>query len=1303
MAPALVATKDRPSAREPARPPLVSASNAAVTAALTNRHSPAVPPLPAGKSPFAGQDIVGNGAVAAARRAEPAPTAAQPAAPEPAPAAAPTPDTGAAPGPKRRPGPAGDPKFARLKKDVQRKQRTVADSHPAPRTEAAAAQDAAVPPKDDQEAQGKTANAEKMNDAQPKEFDKDAFIRAVEKAITDKAPKNLDEADKFADSGKADEIRGEVQGKVGEGKATSAEQIATTTAAPPDTSAAVPKKVVPMSPDRPPATPGTPSPGNAVPDQLPPSATDMSAGPADIERRMATADVTETQLRRANEPSFTTALNEKKTVEQHSATAPGQLRKHEARQLRASTAEARRLGTAAMGAMGARRVRTGQQVGAGKTGAKNRDEDKRAEVTAKLQGVFDRMKADVEAILNGLDKKVDDQFTRDEKQARDAFTAEHKQKMAEYKDRRYSGATGKLRWVRDLFAGLPAEADKIFDEARNNYITRMRRVISDVATTIADDLNAAKRRIAQGRTELRAEVRALPAHLQSIGQQAAAEFTDRFDQLAQAVDDKGTELVDTLATKYTETLKAVDDEIAAEKEKNKGLVAKAVDAVKGVIDTILELKRLLLAVLAKAAQAVLGILRDPIGFLRNLVSAVGNGLRQFLRNIGRHLQQGIMSWLLGRASEAGLQLPEKFDTRGVLTMIAGLLGLTWPSIRARITRKVPERAVAAAETAVPLVAEVRRRGVAGMWEDLKTRLGDLRKDLLDKVIAYVTPTIVVAGITWVISLLNPASAFVRAVKLIIDIVRFVVTQARQIIDFVNAVLDAVIAIAKGAGGGVPGLVERALARSIPVLLGFLASLLGIGGIAAKVKQIVQAMSKPVNRAVDWVVDKIVGLVKKLWAKLKSALDKKKPKKSKQPTKSKHRKDRDRPGKPRRADKHRKPKDVKPRPDKPSQPRHADTRIPPEQTTLSMSGEGHTLIATPGEGVDIASQRLKVSVKAGRLVSKLRNNKKDPQREKKIEALNGIIKSAKKVERIIEKAEQEKGKKVKNLLDYPGFAKAFRDLKAAIVQYGTDFDAKDLVATAALRDPKMLEKEIRDDIVRVARHHDKEGPYEDVVERVVPEVNRDKKIKDYTKYSTSGAVRTAETTGNYPTWNGRDLIEGAIYRLIGRYQGDSGRTYNIVIGDQNMVGKKALESLQRLQDATTEAGGLPAGELRRRMSPGMCRAGHHRPDLRARFVGMVIEKYVAAQVAADKNIERGGSSQPGASIPDFLVIDGSRKIPVDITGSSSTSRTDHLKRSYISRATQLITYKTIDNKVLEAVFPPPPEKSQRDDKDHKTTV
>ena len=775
--------------------------------------------------------------------------------------------------------PGADPKFQALKRDVNVKKKAVAASHPPAAAEAGAAQDAAEAPSDDQEARGKAAHAEDMDAAKPKEFNRQAFIDAVKKAIADKAPKNLDEADKFGESGKAEEVKTEVQGKVGEGKDASAKEIADTTAATPQPAPDA-KRVVPMAADKVPGKPGAPNPAQAAPDQLPPSATDMSAGPNQVNQQMADAQVTERQLSFANarEPSFDKAVKEKKTMESHSEAAPKKLRAAEKGELNQVKATAATQGTTAMAGIQATRVMAGKQVGTGKQGAKKADEDKRTAVTKHLQDVFDKTKCDVEKILADLDTTVDDEFTRKEKGARDDFTREHEEGMARYKDERYGGWDGWLKWTRDLFAGLPDEANRIYERARDHYLAAMDQIIEDIATIVERELKRAKDRIATGRSDLKTAVDKLPADLREIGRQAATDFEGQFDELTDTVNDKGTELVDTLATKYTDAVKAVDDEIAAEKEKNKGLVAKAADAIGGAIKAIIELGRMLLGALAKAASAVPYILKDPIGFLGNLVTGVGGGLKLFMRNAGRHLEAGVLAWLLGTASTAGLQLPTSFDIMGILMMLAMVLGLTWANIRGRLARRVPNQALVAAETAVPMVAETKKRGVAGMWSDLRSRVGDLKKDLIKNLVSFLLPTIIIAGITWIVSLFNPASAFIRACKMIIDIIRFVVTNARQIIAFVNAVLDAVLAIAKGGTGGVPALVENALKRAIPVLIGALAALLGIGGIAGKVRGIFQKLARPVNRAVDWVIKKLTGLIKKLWQKLKPK--KKRPKKDK---------------------------------------------------------------------------------------------------------------------------------------------------------------------------------------------------------------------------------------------------------------------------------------------------------------------------------------------------------------------------------------------------------------------------------------
>ncbi len=627
-----------------------------------------------------------------------------------------------------------------------------------------------------------------------------------------------------------------------------------------------------MAPDHAPGNPGAPDPDGAVPARQPGKVLDFSEGKQQTDQQMASADVTEPQLAKGNEPQFDEALAAKKKGEQDSAKAPGAGRAAENRQLADAKAGAHTAGTQAVNAMAAHRAAAGKHVDSGKHTAKSRDEKRRAEATAKLQHVFDATKKDVEGILSGLDKLVDRQFTAGEKAAKAAFEADQKRRMDAYKDKRYSGLKGKYRWVKDKFAGLPEEANQLYQESRKLYVARMQGVISAIADVIGRELGRAKARIATGRQQLTAEVAKLPADLRGFGQQAAKDFAGQFDELDSEVNNKSKQLVQDLATRYTKALKSVDDEITKLQAANKGLWDKVKNAVAGVIKTIIELKNMLMGVLAKAATAISKIIKDPIGFLNNLVHAVGAGLKLFLTNIVDHLKKGLVSWLLGTAVQAGLSLPSSFDLKGIIQLIASLLGLTWANIRARITRKgIPDQAVTAVEKSVPIAQKLAREGPAGAEKEIVAEVGDLKSTILGKLTSYLIPTVIIAGITWILSLLNPASAFIRAVKAIIDIVTFVVAQGAQVLEFVNSVLDAVIAIANGGTAGVPKLVEAALAAGIPTLLGLLASLLGIGNLASKVKSVFHAVARPVNKVIDKIVGFIVKAGKRIWAKLRAKL------------------------------------------------------------------------------------------------------------------------------------------------------------------------------------------------------------------------------------------------------------------------------------------------------------------------------------------------------------------------------------------------------------------------------------------------
>jgi hypothetical protein len=127
--------------------------------------------------------------------------------------------------------------------------------------------------------------------------------------------------------------------------------------------------------------------------------------------------------------------------------------------------------------------------------------------------------------------------------------------------------------------------------------------------------------------------------------------------------------------------------------------------------------------------------------------------------------------------------------------------------------------------------------------------------ILEQVKDFVITKIITAGITWLIGLLNPAAAFIKACKLIYDVVMFFVTNGSRIMAFVNTILDSVSEIVRGNVGAVVNKINDVLGQMIPLIIGFLASAIGLGGIGQKIREIITKLQKPINAALDFVIKK----------------------------------------------------------------------------------------------------------------------------------------------------------------------------------------------------------------------------------------------------------------------------------------------------------------------------------------------------------------------------------------------------------------------------------------------------------------
>ena len=745
--------------------------------------------------------------------------------------------------------------------------------HAPPAAGAAAAQAAAVPPGNEVQSQAAAAQVDEMGEQKPGTFDRKAFIDAVKKAIAAAAPKNLEEADEFADSGKAAEVKDAVHGEVKGGKEGAEKDIKTATKKAPDASKGKPKHVTPMPPEDAGRGPAPVDAAAAMPPPKHAKETDLSKGPQDVDSKMADAEVTEEQLQKSNEPDFTGALKAREEAKQHSEEAPAGYRKQEQGVLDKAQGEADATAAPALTGMHGSRVEAFAKALGSKQDAKGADEQKRTKVAADVEAIYTRTKTEVTAILDGLEGKVDSAFNDGEGKARKAFEKYVDDRMSAYKDERYSGIIGKGRWVKDKLMGMPSEVDAFYEEGKTGYLQAMDVVIGQVADVVGSELTKARDRIAEGRAEVSKYVAQLPKDLQQVGKDAEKDLGDRFDQLSSDVDSKQDELVDAVAQKYVKARDELDARIEELKAANRGLVDKAIDAIGGVIKTIMQLKDMLLNVLSKAAGVIGDIIADPIGFLGNLVSGIKSGLSSFLGRIGSHLQNALMNWLFGALGGAGLQMPAKLDLAGILDLVMQVIGLTYANIRNRVAKLVGEKAVGRMEQTVDVFKMLATQGVGGLWEFIKDQVGNLEELVIGQIKEFVTEKVIKAGITWIMALMNPAGAFIRACKAIIDIVMWVVERGAQLMEFVNAVIDGVAAVAKGNVGAMAAKVEDALAKALPLAISFLASLIGLGGISEKIRSIIETVQRPINKAVDAIVLKAVKAFKKPMAWAKGKYDK----------------------------------------------------------------------------------------------------------------------------------------------------------------------------------------------------------------------------------------------------------------------------------------------------------------------------------------------------------------------------------------------------------------------------------------------
>jgi hypothetical protein len=768
--------------------------------------------------------------------------------------------------------PKADPRYARVKSKLDAEAKGI-KKHPPAKKKASEPAKAAKPPSNEKVAGAKANQTEKIQEAETPPPKPASFLEILRAEIAKVMPKTLGDTEKFMNGGDSSTIKNSLKGNVSQQEKEATGDLKQASNATPSEAGVPSKPVTPIEPEATPPAPTVDAPG-AMPAPKNDAQVSLQGSKDQVAEDMKKEKLTPKRLQAANDPRFSAVLSAQEKVAKQADAGPGKYRAAETATL--GTAAAQAIGVAGKGASALIATKKGSQAK-----VLTKQEEQKAKEEKELQDfstfvvtTFDNAKRAVDTRLEKLETRVNDMFDAGTDAALAAMKSYIEDALFDYKLNRYLLTPGgSVLWIKDQILELPEEVNRFFEAGRTQFTSAMDALAVQVKDVVEAELAAAKAEVKVAQAAIAAKQATLSPGVQARAAEVTANFNEKFADLESSIEDKKQSLAEGLAQKYKEAFDKAAELEKGIKDANKGLVAQAKDSIEAVAKALSEFKDRLMGILRKGADTIELILNDPMQFLSNLLAAIKAGFNQFAGNILTHLKAGFTKWLFGAFASAGIEIPSDLTVVSILKLVLGVLGITYARMRAKAVKLIGNTAVTVIEKLVEYLDVVIKGGPAALWAKIKEDLSDLKAMVIDAIQDWIVTTIVKKAVAKVVSMFNPAGAIVQAVLMIISVVQFVIERASQIADFVEAVINSIHAIATGAIGGAANWIEKSLANMIPLLIGFLAALVGLGGLAAKVKGFILKVQNKVDRAIDKVLKKIVDTVKKLFGKAKAAAKK----------------------------------------------------------------------------------------------------------------------------------------------------------------------------------------------------------------------------------------------------------------------------------------------------------------------------------------------------------------------------------------------------------------------------------------------
>lgn len=273
-------------------------------------------------------------------------------------------------------------------------------------------------------------------------------------------------------------------------------------------------------------------------------------------------------------------------------------------------------------------------------------------------------------------------------------------------------------------------------------------------------------------------------------------------------------------------------------------------------------------VLRKAMAAWDQVMARPIAFIKNSVRAIGSGFRRLWLNLREHLAYGVEGWLFGELADKGIRAPARWsDPMQVFGFVLDVLGLSMDHLFDLMKKRFDEQKV---EKLRRVYGHV-RGAVAWVREAIDTSKtqAENTRGLVDK--AQEFGKAVLAGVVeWIagkvaqeLALMAAAAAASAGLSQVLDVLRRIyraiqsaVRYMARMLEMLNRVLDTVLDIVSGAIEKAGERLEAAMHTGMPVVIGFLANQVGLGGIGQALRDIVDTLRQKVDEALLWLIDRL---------------------------------------------------------------------------------------------------------------------------------------------------------------------------------------------------------------------------------------------------------------------------------------------------------------------------------------------------------------------------------------------------------------------------------------------------------------